>query len=910
MSKSLAGIGMGLLVGFIVTSINGQALRFVDDDAAAGGDGLTWPSAYRDLQDALDEALLPTSAINEIRVAMGTYTPDRGTGNVNLSFRLVNGVSLLGGYEGIGAVNPDSRDINLFPTVLSADIAGNDNSGVPGSFSDNSRLILIGFGIDAGTILEGFIISRKGSQSSFSVSILNSALTIRNCRFQNDASVHLNGSNAVFDTCTFIDLSIIALALVNQSHPTITNCSFSSNAQGGAVGGALRISGDSNPLITDCSFTGNGGADISSPLVESGGAIHMSGSTGTVIRNCAFSGNLASQQGGAIYSTGSTFLIEDCTFSGNRSLAAGGAAAFVGQSHATLTNCTFTANNTSTENPPGPILLQGGGAVACKDSDLDMTGCILQGNTSSTANGGSILIEGSASGNTVSLTQCEFSRNGGASFFETLSTNGGAVHATNVQNLNIIGCTFSSNLTRAIGGALYCNTSGLLLRDSTFTSNWTMGSAGAVALIGQSIALVENCTFSFNSFDPWDPAGSLQIRGGGAFACLESTLTMTGCLLESNNAFKSNGGGITIQGATILSNANITNCQFRGNFCGGSGGGLFSTKSFLTISECTFFGNATGNNGDGEDSVKGTKGGGASVSAVSTGIVTFTDTVFDSNVSTGRGGGFYHDGDSGTFVFNRCSFINNMASDRAGGLEIAGNDSLINCLVNANSATNLFTNGTAGAIYLRSFKGVNILNSTITNNQSDLIGGLTGDSDVSDPLPKMLLANSILWGNFDISGISEQVQISFTDPNAVVINHSCIQGLTGALGGVGNIGEDPLLTCEGPSGCLELQAGSPCIDSGNNVMVPTGTTTDILGMPRIFNDIVDMGAFEFQGQDCSADIAPPGGNRMVNVSDLLQLLAMWGSPDTAFDLAPPGGDGNVNVSDLLFVLANWGDCPE
>ncbi len=55
---------------------------------------------------------------------------------------------------------------------------------------------------------------------------------------------------------------------------------------------------------------------------------------------------------------------------------------------------------------------------------------------------------------------------------------------------------------------------------------------------------------------------------------------------------------------------------------------------------------------------------------------------------------------------------------------------------------------------------------------------------------------------------------------------------------------------------------------------------------------------------CEADLDE---NDAVGASDLLALLAAWGSnpggpPD--FD-----GDGNVGASDLLFLLANWGPCP-
>ena len=46
----------------------------------------------------------------------------------------------------------------------------------------------------------------------------------------------------------------------------------------------------------------------------------------------------------------------------------------------------------------------------------------------------------------------------------------------------------------------------------------------------------------------------------------------------------------------------------------------------------------------------------------------------------------------------------------------------------------------------------------------------------------------------------------------------------------------------------------------------------------------------------------------VNVTDLLALLAAWGSCPP---LCPPdiNSDGNVNVTDLLALLAAWGACP-
>jgi hypothetical protein len=54
---------------------------------------------------------------------------------------------------------------------------------------------------------------------------------------------------------------------------------------------------------------------------------------------------------------------------------------------------------------------------------------------------------------------------------------------------------------------------------------------------------------------------------------------------------------------------------------------------------------------------------------------------------------------------------------------------------------------------------------------------------------------------------------------------------------------------------------------------------------------------------CRADV---NGDMVVDVSDLLELLADWGTVGTLTDLQD---DGTVDVSDLLLLLAAWGPCP-
>ncbi len=101
--------------------------------------------------------------------------------------------------------------------------------------------------------------------------------------------------------------------------------------------------------------------------------------------------------------------------------------------------------------------------------------------------------------------------------------------------------------------------------------------------------------------------------------------------------------------------------------------------------------------------------------------------------------------------------------------------------------------------------------------------------------------------------------------------------------------------------------------------MPAARTADLGGNPRFHDDpgtadtgnpdgvnaIVDMGAYEFQGDSSiSGDV---DGDGLVGVSDLLAVLGAWGPCPDPPDPCPADldGDGTVGVTDLLAVLGNW-----
>lgn len=87
-------------------------------------DGETWSTAWKDLQDGLDNAALTG---REIWVAEGTYKPMERIDPVDsrsATFTVRAGTEIKGGYFGTETADPHQG--NVYNTILSGDLAGND----------------------------------------------------------------------------------------------------------------------------------------------------------------------------------------------------------------------------------------------------------------------------------------------------------------------------------------------------------------------------------------------------------------------------------------------------------------------------------------------------------------------------------------------------------------------------------------------------------------------------------------------------------------------------------------------------------------------------------------------------------------------------------------------------------------
>jgi predicted outer membrane repeat protein len=240
-----------------------------------------------------------------------------------------------------------------------------------------------------------------------------------------------------------------------------------------------------------------------------------------------------------------------------------------------------------------------------------------------------------------------------------------------------------------------------------------------------------------------------------------------------------------------------------------SGGGLWAQSTNAIISNCILTGNSAMREGG------GARGG------------TLNQCKLIGNtarVSSG-GGAIYS-------TLNNCTLTGNHAGFDGGG---AGNSTLNQCFVTDNTA--IFG---GGAIYSTLSQCV-----LIGNSVSESGGGAIFCTLTSCTLAGNSAGNN---GGGSVDGTLKNCIVYFNDapdhPNHIdlMLDHTCTTPLP--PGGVGNITNNPMFIDLAATN-LQLSAGSPARDTGNNVNAPAGP--DLAGNARIVNGYVDMGAYEFQG---------------------------------------------------------------
>ncbi len=281
----------------------GQAVLHVDASAPGGGDGLTWFSAFDDLQEAFDFAAAEP-AVQEIWVSEGTYVP--GASRTD-AFVPAAGVAVYGGFGGFEFLR-SHRDIEAHPTILSGLLPG----------GQRTYHVVDASGLTSTTMLDGFIIEQgfaNGGAGDLrdrgaAMLLMHSNMRVTQCMFRDNQT----GANR-FGGALFID---------GDSSPRFTRCTFVNNSVGnGGRGGAVDARGFGNSRFTNCLFVGNAANGNSS----FGGAL-ATGATGTItLTNCIFTGNAAGT-GGAVYAdnSGPVRVINSTLYANDAGVSGGGLA--------------------------------------------------------------------------------------------------------------------------------------------------------------------------------------------------------------------------------------------------------------------------------------------------------------------------------------------------------------------------------------------------------------------------------------------------------------------------------------------------------------------------------------------------------------------------------------------------------
>ena len=375
---------------------------------------------------------------------------------------------------------------------------------------------------------------------------------------------------------------------------------------------------------------------------------------------------------------------------------------------------------------------------------------------------------------------------------------------------------------------------------------------GTQRVLYQNKDYTETTAAVWDGFTIQNGGGILDGRGAyiKAYATLRNCIiTKNGCdTLSSNNDRK--GGGVYVDDGTleycqIFDNhiINTTNAKVYG-------GGVFMTEG--QILNCEIYDNECIET---SPNVSTADGGGVYIENHSSSKISRIENcyIYDNNTS-GAGGGVFvrpYNTNYKTEVIN-CRIENNIAEENGGGVYMTNSTTMIGCIIANNTAT---ANG--GGVYVGDSKNNQIINCSVVNNTTAESGG--GISSLYYPT----ITNTIVWGNK--KGTSSS-QLYFNGSSQPTITYSAIEGGFAGTGNInlssdnlGNSSESSYPMFSSPSegagheysgGNWTLLDGSACVDNGVNEI--TGVTIpekDLAGNDRIYNDKIDIGAYEsaFEG---------------------------------------------------------------
>lgn len=406
------------------------------------------------------------------------------------------------------------------------------------------------------------------------------------------------------------------------------------------------------------------------------------------------------------------------------------------------------------------------------------------------------------------------------------------------ENLKITG---NNIVTSGVGGGLYVKNSKLTVKNSVISENATAGSSGQGAgfyLLGESGAINET------KFIGVTIRNNSSIRTGGAGYIGSYNITeFENSDIEDNTG--SEGAGIHIGSgqAGFQNKITATRSNFRRNIglaTGNGGAMLVAQYNELELYDCEF-----------ADNVAGYQGGAIYINGNQTLFTRFIvdGCTFSGNKllqELGNGGAlrinFYID----AWIKNSVFYDNESAG--GGAISFTGSSNapaknyyVINSVFYNNKSTGSTSGG--GAISTSNYMTGNVINSTFYNNEAANEGGAirimqsrTLAFNVYNSIfhqNKALIANDVTMPDWP--------EIDFKN------NYTQEAGENGVDGVI--IGSNPAFVSTDPANpeFLHLSVMSDAINKGDNSFVPADITKDLAGNDRIVYNVVDMGAYEYNG---------------------------------------------------------------
>ena len=438
----------------------------------------------------------------------------------------------------------------------------------------------------------------------------------------------------------------------------------------------------SHAILSDVELFHSGSADLD------GGAIYISGGS-LVLNGATLSGNTADRGGHILMTDGAEVTISASQLSDGQATRGGAIFALDGSGGGvSLSMETSTIQNNLSDGDGGAVYLESAANMLSSANeyienqvDVGDGGAIYLGWASTLSSvDDSFIDNGSSSptgtwGGALSLGSFATAELDTGNFSGNVAGTGGAISAGYDNVLGLTNCSFDDH-EADVGGAIAIEDGGRFTdQGSTYEDNVADDSGGAIwvsdgvevaltdlvltgnqAVTGVGGALFFNEPSSVSMMDSTLTANMAEMAGGGMWVSGSSdTLELDGIDFTANTSQSSEGGGLAIQDASVLA----TELLFLENQADSSGGAIWATSmDDWQMSDSIFQSNSTGTSGE---------GGAIWMSFID--ILQVEDSVFCNN-SSDRGGAVYGYFMSGGETWIGTDFQENSAQSDGGAFYV------------------------------------------------------------------------------------------------------------------------------------------------------------------------------------------------------------------------------------------------